>query len=67
MIDVTFPDNSTKQFKKGVTGLEIAKTISKGICIPKIKTHDFSMVLSFFLNKQEDEISLVGYKTDFSK
>ncbi len=31
MIDVTFPDNSTKQFKQGVTGLEIAKTISNSL------------------------------------
>ena len=31
MIDITFPDNSTKQFKKGVTGLEIAKTISNSL------------------------------------
>ena len=28
MINVTFPDSSVRQFNKGVTGLEIAKSIS---------------------------------------
>ncbi len=31
MITITFPDGSKKQFAKGVTGLEIAKSISDGL------------------------------------
>lgn len=31
MITITFPDNSTRQFPEGVTGLEIARNISDGL------------------------------------
>ncbi len=31
MIKITFPDNSVKQFPKGITGLNIAKSISEGL------------------------------------
>jgi threonyl-tRNA synthetase len=31
MINITLPDNSVKQFEKGVTALEIAKSISEGL------------------------------------
>ena len=31
MINITFPDSSTKQFKKGITGAEIASSISKSL------------------------------------
>ena len=31
MIRLTFPDNSVKQFPKGVTGIEIARSISEGL------------------------------------
>ena len=31
MINITLPDNSIKQYPKGVTGLEIAKSISEGL------------------------------------
>jgi threonyl-tRNA synthetase len=31
MINITFPDNSVRQFKEGVTGYEIAQSISEGL------------------------------------
>ncbi len=31
MINITLPDNSVKQFEQGVTGLDIAKSISEGL------------------------------------
>jgi len=31
MINITFPDNSVRQFQEGVTGLEIAMSISEGL------------------------------------
>jgi len=31
MINITLPDNSVKQFEAGVTGIEIAKSISEGL------------------------------------
>ncbi|MCF6184267.1 MAG: threonine--tRNA ligase [Bacteroidales bacterium] len=31
MITITFPDNNTKEFPKGITGYEIAKSISHGL------------------------------------
>ncbi|MCF8234015.1 MAG: threonine--tRNA ligase [Bacteroidales bacterium] len=31
MINITLPDNSVKQFEEGVSGLEIAKSISEGL------------------------------------
>lgn len=31
MINITLPDNSVKQFQQGVTGLDIAKSISEGL------------------------------------
>ena len=31
MINITLPDNSVKQFEEGVTGLDIAKSISEGL------------------------------------
>lgn len=31
MLNITFPDGSQKQFKKGITGLEIAESISKSL------------------------------------
>lgn len=31
MINITFPDNSVRQFPAGVTGLDIAKSISEGL------------------------------------
>ncbi len=31
MINITFPDHSVRQFQKGVTGLEIAQSISEGL------------------------------------
>ncbi len=31
MVNITLPDNSVKQFEKGVTALEIAKSISEGL------------------------------------
>lgn len=31
MINITFPDGSIKEFNKGITGLEIAKSISEGL------------------------------------
>lgn len=31
MINITFPDNSVKQFNEGVTSLDIAKSISEGL------------------------------------
>ncbi len=31
MIKITFPDNSVKEFNKGITGLDIAKSISNGL------------------------------------
>ncbi len=31
MINITLPDNSVRQYPKGVTGLEIAKSISEGL------------------------------------
>ena len=31
MINITFPDGSIKQFEKGITGLEIAESISKSL------------------------------------
>ena len=30
MINITFPDDSKKQYDKGITGLDIAKSISEG-------------------------------------
>jgi len=31
MISITFPDHSVRQFQEGVTGLEIALSISEGL------------------------------------
>lgn len=31
MVNITLPDNSVKQFEEGVTGLDIAKSISEGL------------------------------------
>ena len=31
MIDITLPDNSVRQYNEGITGLEIAKSISEGL------------------------------------
>lgn len=31
MINITFPDHSVRQFQKGVTGMEIAQSISEGL------------------------------------
>jgi len=31
MINITLPDNSVRQYPEGVTGLEIAKSISEGL------------------------------------
>ena len=31
MIQVSFPDNSTKSFEQGITPIQIAKTISNGL------------------------------------
>lgn len=31
MINITLPDNSVRQFQEGITGLEIAKSISEGL------------------------------------
>ncbi|MCD4737333.1 MAG: TGS domain-containing protein, partial [Bacteroidales bacterium] len=31
MIEITFPDNRVKQYESGVTGLDIAKSISEGL------------------------------------
>ena len=31
MIKITFPDNSVREYEEGVTGLEIAKSISDGL------------------------------------
>ena len=31
MINITLPDNSVRQFPEGVTGVEIAKSISEGL------------------------------------
>lgn len=31
MINITFPDNNVRQYSEGVTGLEIAKSISEGL------------------------------------
>ena len=31
MINITFPDDSKKQYDKGITGLDIAKSISEGL------------------------------------
>ncbi len=44
MINITFPDNSIKKFEKGITGLEIAKSISN------------SLAKSMFALKLNDEI-----------
>ena len=44
MVNITFPDNSIKKFEKGITGLEIAKSISN------------SLAKSMFALKLNDEI-----------
>ncbi|MEG2645227.1 MAG: TGS domain-containing protein, partial [Enterococcus sp.] len=31
MVKISFPDGSTKEFDKGITGLEIAKSISSSL------------------------------------
>jgi len=31
MINITFPDGAVRQYEKGVTGLEIAKSIAEGL------------------------------------
>ena len=46
MVNITFPDNSIKKFEKGITGLEIAKSISN------------SLAKSMFALKLNDEVAL---------
>ena len=31
MINITLPDNSVRQYPEGITGMEIAKSISEGL------------------------------------
>ena len=31
MINITFPDGAVRQYEKGITALEIAKSISEGL------------------------------------
>ncbi len=51
-IKISFPDNSTKEFEQGVTGLDIAKSISEGLaqaaCAIKVngKVQDLSLPIS---------------------
>jgi threonyl-tRNA synthetase len=42
MIDITFPDNRTRQYEEGVTGLDIAKSISEGLArnVISVKVND---------------------------
>jgi threonyl-tRNA synthetase len=45
MINITFPDGNVKQFPEGVTGLEIAKSISEGLArnVLSMKVNDVIM------------------------
>ena len=42
MINITLPDNSVKQFNEGVTGIEIARSISEGLArnVLSVKVND---------------------------
>ncbi|MGE5425238.1 MAG: threonine--tRNA ligase [Syntrophothermus sp.] len=42
MINITLPDNSVRQFEKGVTGMDIAKSISEGLArnVLAVKVND---------------------------
>jgi threonyl-tRNA synthetase len=62
-VKITFPDNSKKSYKKGITGLEIAKSIGERLARDAlaIKINDELKDLSYKINK-DAKIKIITFK-----
>lgn len=67
-VNLTFPDGSVKQFKKGITGIEVAKSISEGLAREVLSISLDKTIYDATLPIEKDAtIKLLTWKDDGGK
>jgi threonyl-tRNA synthetase len=68
MINITLPDNSVRQYNKGVTGLEIARSISEGLArnVIAVKVNNVVWDLTYPIN-EDSQVKLLTWDDEDGK